>query len=439
MKEYEEFDLENNYSRVEKLSTILDILYLNKEKQLKICVNAHDDETLKRLFSILENEKNRDNVDINLEIKYEQDYIEDPKELDYLLEMQTRGKEYNIKTSVQLNECTCNGDIKDYFVAKKMIDEIVNKINNITVNQNGTKRPLSNTEKLAAIYYYTANRMYNINDDFKDNRMRSWIGLLTSEYAICSGYASLFKCLCDRTFNNGEVLCEIQSVNIFDKNKQKVTMPHANNLLYIKDDIYGIDGFYYCDPQAGNIYNKHDVPHLVFSMMSIEKSLKLKDLLPLINNPLFTSFYTNEQLEKLRKYKDEGPVSEKLKEIFDYESDEDIDTRIRSEFDKIKTHSYRQKSELNKKRIIKTEQAIKERDLKFCKQCAPLAFAGEIPESALFVGLTAVAKIYGIESKEEQDKFAQRIMDKKVKDEEKLFIDGSKTSKAQGKEDSLEM
>ncbi|MBO7527049.1 MAG: hypothetical protein J6T74_04030, partial [Clostridia bacterium] len=325
------------------------------------------------------------------------------------------------------------------FVAKKIIDEIVNKINNTMVNQNGTKRPLSNTEKLTAIYYYTANRIYNINDDFKDNRMRSWIGLLTSEYAICSGYASLFKCLCDRTFNNGEVLCEIQSVNIFDKNKQKVTMPHANNLLYIKDDIYGIDGFYYCDPQAGNIYNKHDVPHLVFSMMSIEKSLKLKDLLPLINNPLFTSFYTNEQLEKLRKYKDEGPVSEKLKEIFDYESDGDIDTRIRSEFDKIKTHSYRQKSELNKKRIIKTEQAIKERDLKFCKQCAPLAFAGEIPKSALFVGLTAVAKIYGIESKEEQDKFAQRILDKKVKDEEKLFIDGSKTSKAQGKEDSLEM
>jgi len=142
----------------------------------------------------------------------------------------------------------------------------------------------------------------------------------------------------------------------------------------------------------------------------------------------------------LRKYKNEGPVSEKLKEMFNYESDGDVDNRIRNEFDKIKASSYREKSELNKKRIIKTEQAIKERDLKFCEQCAPLAFADEIPESALFVGLTAVAKINGIESEEDQKLFAQRIIDKKAKDEKKFFGDCSKLDTTQDKKNaSFEM
>lgn len=90
-------------------------------------------------------------------------------------------------------------------------------------------------EKYLIIYRYVTNHVYIQNEETR-GKTRDLISILNDNDIVCAGYANLLKWIC----NEVGIACETQSV-ISDGE------PHRNNRVYIKDEKYGIDGWYYAD------------------------------------------------------------------------------------------------------------------------------------------------------------------------------------------------
>ena len=190
-----------------------------------------------------------ENTSINCEdivIKYREDYIKDTDEINKLNEIATAMQDSKTSCKINLNET--GSEINKFLIAQQEVENLANQINNLTIDENGQRVPLSTFEKFVVVYNYAANRVYNMDKEnyFENNDMRTWIGLLTGDYAICSGYSSLLKCLCDRVFDKKELKCIKQSCSINDKENNNLGV-HANNIILINDEKYNINGCYYAD------------------------------------------------------------------------------------------------------------------------------------------------------------------------------------------------
>ncbi len=186
---------------------------------------------------------------ITVKVFSDQDYIDKEEELLFLQKINSVCEENNFKFEITLNNETICDEYHNFITAKNEIDNLANKINSMSIsNENGIERPLSPFEKFVIVHKFVANRNYNMDKEnyFGNNKQRSWIGLLTSDYAICSGYASLLKCVCDKVFTPQELACFTQGCNIFDK-EGAIKGGHANNLIVINDPLYKLNGIYLSD------------------------------------------------------------------------------------------------------------------------------------------------------------------------------------------------
>lgn len=127
--------------------------------------------------------------------------------------------------------------------ANRKLDSIANDIKNASYNG----ASLSNFEKFMLAYEYVTN--YTFKEDKNNRKMaRHWVPVIEGDKIVCVGYASLLSALCDRIFPPNEVKVVRQSLAIYDKNKpNKYVGGHENNLIFIKDEKYGIDGLFYLD------------------------------------------------------------------------------------------------------------------------------------------------------------------------------------------------
>ena len=106
--------------------------------------------------------------------------------------------------------------------AKLFIDEVKNS-------------KASPFEKYLMIYRYVSQRRYISNEETQ-GKTRDIISILNGDDIVCAGYANLLKWIC----NEVGIECETQDVNVG-------TEAHRNNRVYIKDDKYGLDGWFYAD------------------------------------------------------------------------------------------------------------------------------------------------------------------------------------------------
>lgn len=113
-------------------------------------------------------------------------------------------------------------------------------------------------EKYLMIYRYVTDRVYN---DSKESvgEPRNLISILTGDEIVCVGYAKLLKFLC----NEVGIKCECQTMDVIYENKEE-NGRHQNNIIYLKDDKYGIDGFYYADACWDSI-QKDEIPYLKYT------------------------------------------------------------------------------------------------------------------------------------------------------------------------------
>ena len=206
----------------------------------------------------------------SMKFSVDKGYIYDEKEIQYYKNFSEELKRtQGISAFISLKNA--GGYVEQVVVARDKIEEFVQKLNNTTIEQDGKQVPLSVAEKFMCVYRFASDRIYKEHENFGDENMRNWVGLLSTEYAICSGFASLLKCLCDRVFSPDELKCFEQGSNVFSKQTDQLLGGHANNLIIIKDPKYNIDGVYYCDSCWDCKKSEYGDTNFAFFMLPVSK------------------------------------------------------------------------------------------------------------------------------------------------------------------------
>ncbi len=161
------------------------------------------------------------------------------KELDNLKAIDTFAKALGFKAGVYDYD-----DVFDYQSVAKA-DKIIKEQANL-IKKNG----YSPLEALLHAYLLTAKFKYNHeNVEFDDPSIsRSVYGILNSDKIVCTGYSEYLKAVVNEINDpNLKIFSNLLSAKRYEDGKVHPG-PHQNNIAYIKDDKYKIDGFYYLDP-----------------------------------------------------------------------------------------------------------------------------------------------------------------------------------------------
>lgn len=106
------------------------------------------------------------------------------------------------------------------------------------------KYDFSPLEKIMYVYDMTRDKLYVEVDENEDKLIsRNLSSALLGNKIVCVGYAVIFKTL----LNMLDIDCKMVYLMQPDK-----LSGHARNVIYIKDEKYGIDGVYYFDPTWDN-------------------------------------------------------------------------------------------------------------------------------------------------------------------------------------------
>ena len=127
--------------------------------------------------------------------------------------------------------------------ANRKLDSVANNIKN--ANNDGIA--LSNFEKFMLAYDYVTELAYNEGEDIYHKETSHWVPVLEGDKIVCSGYASLLAALCNRIFPENEVKVLQQSLNVYYKSTNEFRGGHSNNVIFIKDEKYNINGLFYVD------------------------------------------------------------------------------------------------------------------------------------------------------------------------------------------------
>lgn len=125
-----------------------------------------------------------------------------------------------------------NYSLTETLSAQLQIDEIIDRIN---------KTNASPFEKYLMAYNYVSSRVYKENHE-NGARSRDLIALFNGDDIVCVGYAKLMERICSGI----GIECHLQASQISSLDGKELG-GHQNNLIYLKDEKYGIDGYYYSD------------------------------------------------------------------------------------------------------------------------------------------------------------------------------------------------
>lgn len=108
-------------------------------------------------------------------------------------------------------------------------------------------------EKLMHAYCKVAERQYISEKRAKEyeGQSRSVFGVLTSDKIVCKGYANYLQALLTE-MNDENIKCFANDFGMLSgmrgpKDKMDVSA-HATDIVYLKDEKYGINGFFHVDP-----------------------------------------------------------------------------------------------------------------------------------------------------------------------------------------------
>ena len=106
------------------------------------------------------------------------------------------------------------------------------------------------------------------------SKSRSIYSTMTNEEMVCQGFAEYLKAILQRV-GNGNIKIYSNSVAC-SSNNETIDAYHSNIIIYIKDEKYGIDGYYYLDP-TWDCQDENELPNLVFHLVPIPdiKNIKL--------------------------------------------------------------------------------------------------------------------------------------------------------------------
>ena len=125
-------------------------------------------------------------------------------------------------------------------------------------------------EKYLMIYRYITSFVYKENREDPKSARRI-ISIMNSTDIVCVGYSKLLEYLC----KEAGIFCETQKLDVMHTNINRIGA-HQNNIVYLKDEKYGIDGFYYVD-SCWDSHKKNREPFLQYNyaLLPFEDTKKL--------------------------------------------------------------------------------------------------------------------------------------------------------------------
>ena len=154
-------------------------------------------------------------------------------------------------------------DIQEVENANKQIDESADKLRG---------KNLSPMEKLLSAYLDVTRRNYKFEDKTEHfSQSRSIYGVLNSDKIVCVGYAELLKTIMER---EGDPNIKLYSNSVaVSHDNEHLAGYHRNLIVYIKDEKYGLDGYYYMDPtwdSAKSNKNEFRLNHFLLPLNDIQ-------------------------------------------------------------------------------------------------------------------------------------------------------------------------
>ena len=155
------------------------------------------------------------------------------------------------------------------------LEEVERANNSIMNSANRIKsQDYSPYEKLLSAYIKVTSRQYtkeNANDHYSTSR--SVYGVLNSDRIVCVGYSELLEAILHEIGDNNIKIYQNHVCCSRDNIKQDCT--HRTLIVYLKDEKYGIDGYYYLDPTLDSLQNIKDIPKLTHFLVPISDIEKL--------------------------------------------------------------------------------------------------------------------------------------------------------------------
>jgi len=198
--------------------------------------------------------------------------------------------------------------------AQKQIDDFTNKIKNLDA---------SPFEKYLIIYDFVTNKIYKENKEF-EYKSRDIISILNGDDIVCVGYASILSKLCMTV----GIECYEQSCKVSAKNGV-FKEGHANNIVKIKDDKYGIDGAFYADPCWDSIKEdkKRTYTHCLLPLKDKDKfrgiNIKVDNDKQFLYNNEIESVLCYMGLNDLEDFKIDYKIDEQNEDVREFFIDED--------------------------------------------------------------------------------------------------------------------
>ena len=138
------------------------------------------------------------------------------------------------------------------------------------------KQDLSPYEKMLMAYLKVTSRKYTREDEGAHySSSRSVFGVLNDDNIVCVGYSEWLKSIA-KELGDENIKIYRNSVKTSGDGKT-FNAGHSNLIIRIKDEKYGIDGYYYLDPtwDSGHEEGKY-VPYITYFMVPLSDIDKIK-------------------------------------------------------------------------------------------------------------------------------------------------------------------
>ena len=270
------------FSDGEQKKTIEELIALNEDVLIDLDVDLDGDiEVIEKELKKLRSKVNGSKIVVNVTLSTPKEYLYSEQEIANLKKVYKICKDNKFNSSLRLGNV--KGTYEQFIIARDKIEEFGKKLSKIKVNN----RPLSVGEKFVAIYSFVANRIYKQGEDNWGYDDKGWIGVLSGNKVICSGFASALKMMCDRFFTKEELACFEQNSYWHDRKTENGLGGHVNNLIYINDKVYDYRAIRYCDTSWDSLNEKSRLPTFLLCMLPLDMMNRYVNAIPIWDSSLY--------------------------------------------------------------------------------------------------------------------------------------------------------
>lgn len=152
--------------------------------------------------------------------------------------------------------------------ANKKIEDIVKDIKS---------KDLSKLEQLFLVYTIITQKIYKeASNNESLYTSREVFGVLNSDKIVCVGYVELLKEIMARLGLGNDIQIFSNKVKLPNKNR---TEYHETCIIYLKDEKYNLDGYYYCDPTWDSKRDGDTSIRLAYFMLPIREIRNINSLI----------------------------------------------------------------------------------------------------------------------------------------------------------------